>query len=356
MNDNFLRKVEVNLHDFKYDILIKKDIINELGRILIEDFSSKKCFIITDSNVKKLYFENIKNKLASSGVETIGYFSIDAGEENKNIDTISKIYNTLAESECGRDDIIIALGGGVVGDVAGFVASTWMRGIRFIQVPTTVLACVDSSVGGKTGINIDAGKNLVGCFYHPSLVLIDSNMLKTLPDREFFSGFGEIVKHAMLFDEEMFVFLENNYSKNNIEEKIDELLEKNCKLKAHIVEIDFREKHERMLLNFGHTIGHSIEKDSKYSLFLHGEAVSLGIIFALKLGLKLGITKDINLIERTTKIFHNLNLPTEIPNNIDIFSAIKLDKKRSSDSINYIFIESLGNPIIKKIKIEDIIL
>lgn len=354
MSDNVLRKVEVNLHDFKYNILIKKDIINELGQILIDDFNSKRCFIITDSNVKAFYFEDIKNKLTDSGVQTIGYFSIDAGEANKNIDTISEIYNTLAKSECGRDDIIIALGGGVVGDMAGFIASTWMRGLRFIQVPTTVLACVDSSVGGKTGINIYAGKNLVGSFYHPSLVLIDSNMLTTLPDREFFSGFAEIVKHAMLFDEAMFVFLENNYSKDNIEKRIDELLEKNCKLKSHIVEIDFREKHERMLLNFGHTIGHSIEKASKYSLFLHGEAVSLGIIFALKLGVKLGITKDVNLIERTKKIFNNLNLPTEIPADIDIFSAIKLDKKRTSDSINFIFIESLGKPIIEKIKLEDI--
>jgi len=348
-----MKKISLNIENFSYDILIDYNLIDNIGAIIKEYFDTTRIFIITDSNVESFYGAKIKNILDSCNIDFDTYV-LPAGETSKNIDTVNAIYNSLANSEITRHDIIIAFGGGVVGDIAGFVASTWMRGIRFIQVPTTVLACVDSSVGGKTGINILAGKNLVGSFYHPSLVLIDPNMLETLPDREFFSGVAEIVKHSLLFDSDMFEYLEKNNKRVDIEKKICELLEKNCILKGRVVETDFKERHERMMLNFGHTVGHSVEKHSGYGHFLHGEAVSIGIMFALKLGIKLGITKDIFLVERVSSLLKSLNLPTGLPEGIDVLSAIKLDKKRMSDSINFIFIESLGKPIIKKIKIEDI--
>ena len=350
-----MKKIVLNIKNFSYDILIDFNLIDNIGSIIKEYFESKRVFVITDSNVVRFHGEKIKNILDASNIKFSTYV-LPAGEASKNIDTVNDIYNSLANSEITRHDIIIAFGGGVVGDIAGFVASTWMRGVRFIQVPTTVLACVDSSVGGKTGINISAGKNLVGSFYHPSLVLIDANMLKTLPDREFFSGVAEIVKHSLLFDSDMFKYLEENNKRLDIEKNICELLEKNCILKGRVVQRDFKELHERMMLNFGHTVGHSVEKHLGYGHFLHGEAVSIGIMFALKLGVKLGITKNESLIERVSSLLKLLNLPTDLPIGIDVLSAIKLDKKRMSNSINFIFIEDIEKPLIKEIDIEKIII
>lgn len=350
-----MKKISLNIENFSYDILIDYNLIDNIGVIIKKYFDITRVFVITDSNVESFHGAKIKNVLQSSNIEFSTYI-LPAGEESKSIDTVNAIYNSLANSEVTRHDIIIAFGGGVVGDIAGFVASTWMRGVRFIQVPTTVLASVDSSVGGKTGINISAGKNLVGSFYHPSLVLIDASMLETLPDREFFSGVAEIVKHSLLFDSDMFEYLEKNNKRLDIEKKICELLEKNCILKGRVVERDFKETHERMMLNFGHTVGHSVEKYKGYGHFLHGEAVSIGIMFALKLGVKLGITKDIFLVERVGSLLKSFNLPTDLPEGIDVLAAIKLDKKRKTDKINFVFIENIEKPFIKEIDIEDIII
>ena len=301
-----------------------------------------------------LYAQKLKSIIDKEDITT-SICIIQAGEENKNIDNILKIYEELAKSEIARADIIVALGGGVIGDMAGFAASTWMRGIKFVQIPTTLLSSVDSSVGGKTGINTSFGKNLVGTFYQPSLVLIDSNMLKSLNDREFFAGMSEIVKHALLFDKEMFEFIEVNYTRANIEKNIDDLLYLNCKIKANIVEIDEKEKYERMMLNFGHTIGHSIETSAGYGSYLHGEALAMGIIFAIEYGIKLGITKNISILERTKKILNNLNLTTDIPKELNLKESIKQDKKKSNKNINFIFIEDICIPKIIEVDIDNIL-
>ncbi len=348
-----MKSIRVNLSEREYDILVEAGLLKDMGVLIKKYTNATKCLIITDSKVFELYAEKLKTVLEAENITT-SIFSIPAGEDSKNITNIMDIYKALAENEVGRGDIIVALGGGVIGDMSGFAASTWMRGIRFVQIPTTLLACVDSSVGGKTGINTDFGKNLVGTFSQPSLVLIDSDMLKSLPDREFFSGMGEIVKHGLLFDKDMFEYLENNYSRENIECDIDSMLANNCKLKAHIVEIDEKEKHERMLLNFGHTIAHCVEKSSGYGVYLHGEAVAIGIIFALEYAIKLGIMHDSSILDRTRAMLEKLNLPTSIPTGLDLVESMKQDKKRAGKKINFVFIEDIAKPKIVEIELEDI--
>ncbi len=349
-----MKNVRVNLKDREYDILVQGGILKDMGALVKKYTGASKCLMVTDSSVYGLYAEKLRDVVQTEGIAA-SICTIPAGEDNKNINNIMDIYKALAENEVGRGDIILALGGGVIGDMSGYAASTWMRGIRFVQIPTTLLACVDSSVGGKTGINTDFGKNLVGTFSQPSLVLIDSEMLGSLQSREFFSGMAEVVKHALLFDRDMFDYLESNYSREAIEKNIDEMLANNCKLKAHIVEIDEKEKCERMFLNLGHTIAHCVEKSSGYGTYLHGEAVAIGIIFALEYGIKLGITKDKSILERTKSLLTNLNLPIDIPEGLDLMESMKQDKKRAGAKINFVFVESIGVPKIVEVALEDIL-
>lgn len=347
-----MNKVNININNdlkINYDILVKKGLINDTGKLVKEVLRGKRALIVTDDIVDKFYTETVKKSLEKENIIT-SVCVLENGETNKNIESIYNIYSVLAKNELSRKDIIIALGGGVIGDMAGYAAAAWMRGIDFVQIPTTLLACVDSSVGGKTGINIKEGKNLVGAFHSPRLVIMDSDVLNTLPNREFNAGMAEVIKHAFLFDKKLLEYLENN---NNFD--IDFILKRNCELKGHIVEIDYKEKKERMFLNFGHTIGHSVENAAGYGVLLHGEAVAIGVIFAIEYGIKKGITKDKSLLERAKNIFDKFSLPTAVPSNINLKDAIKLDKKRSDDKINFVFLESIGKPYVEKVSIKDIL-
>lgn len=347
-----MNKVNININNdlkINYDILVKKGLINDTGKLVKEVLRGKRALIVTDDIVDKFYTETVKKSLEKENIIT-SVCVLENGETNKNIESIYNIYSALAKNELSRKDIIIALGGGVIGDMAGYAAATWMRGIDFVQIPTTLLACVDSSVGGKTGINIKEGKNLVGAFHSPRLVIMDSDVLNTLPKREFNAGMAEVIKHAFLFDKKLLKYLENNNSFD-----MDFILKRNCELKGHIVEIDYKEKKERMFLNFGHTIGHSVENAAGYGVLLHGEAVAIGVIFAIEYGIKKNITKDKSLLERAKNIFAKFSLPTEIPSNINLKDAIKLDKKRSNDEINFVFLEDIEKPLINKVSINDIV-
>lgn len=347
-----MNKVNININNelkINYDILVKKGLINDTGKLVKEVLRGKRALIVTDNVVDKFYTETVKKSLEKENIIT-SVCVLENGETNKNIESIYNIYSALAKNELSRKDIIIALGGGVIGDMAGYAAATWMRGIDFVQIPTTLLACVDSSVGGKTGINIKEGKNLVGAFHSPRLVIMDSDVLNTLPKREFNAGMAEVIKHAFLFDKKLLEYLENNNSFD-----MDFILKRNCELKGHIVEIDYKEKKERMFLNFGHTIGHSVENAAGYGVLLHGEAVAIGVIFAIEYGIKKNITKDKSLLERAKNIFAKFSLPTEIPSNINLKDAIKLDKKRSNDEINFVFLEDIEKPLINKVSINDIV-
>lgn len=347
-----MNKVNININNdlkINYDILVKKGLINDTGKLVKEVLRGKRALIVTDNVVDKFYTETVKKSLEKENIIT-SVCVLENGETNKNIESIYNIYSALAKNELSRKDIIIALGGGVIGDMAGYAAATWMRGIDFVQIPTTLLACVDSSVGGKTGINIKEGKNLVGAFHSPRLVIMDNDVLNTLPKREFNAGMAEVIKHAFLFDKKLLEYLENNSSFD-----MDFILKRNCELKGHIVEIDYKEKKERMFLNFGHTIGHSVENAAGYGVLLHGEAVAIGVIFAIEYGIKKNITKDKSLLERAKNIFAKFSLPTEIPSNINLKDAIKLDKKRSNDEINFVFLEDIEKPLINKVSINDIV-
>lgn len=347
-----MNKVNININNdakINYDILVSSGLIKESGKLVKEVLRGKRALIVTDDIVDKLYTKIVKESLERENIIT-SVCVLQNGETNKNIESIYNIYSSLAKNELSRKDIIIALGGGVIGDMAGYAAATWMRGIDFVQIPTTLLACVDSSVGGKTGINIKEGKNLVGAFHSPRLVIMDSDVLNTLPKREFNAGMAEVIKHAFLFDKKLLEYLENNNSFD-----MDFILKRNCELKGHIVKIDYKEKKERMFLNFGHTIGHSVENAAGYGVLLHGEAVAIGVIFAIEYGIKKNITKDKSLLERAKNIFAKFSLPTEIPSNINLKDAIKLDKKRSNDEINFVFLEDIEKPLINKVSINDIV-
>ncbi|TXJ41923.1 3-dehydroquinate synthase [Brachyspira pilosicoli] len=347
-----MNKVNININNdvkINYNILVSSGLIKESGKLVKEVLRGKRALIVTDDIVDKLYTKIVKESLERENIIT-SVCVLQNGETNKNIESIYNIYSSLAKNELSRKDIIIALGGGVIGDMAGYAAAAWMRGIDFVQMPTTLLACVDSSVGGKTGINIKEGKNLVGAFHSPRLVIMDSDVLNTLPKREFNAGMAEVIKHAFLFDKKLLEYLENNNSFD-----MDFILKRNCELKGHIVEIDYKEKKERMFLNFGHTIGHSVENAAGYGVLLHGEAVAIGVIFAIEYGIKKGITKDKSLLERAKNIFCKFSLPTAVPSNINLKDAIKLDKKRSDDKINFVFLESIGKPYVEKVSIKDIL-
>ena len=354
-----MKKVKVKIkikNEIDYNILIKHGILKKIGKLVKKLLNGERVLILTDEIVGKLYAGKIIKSLEKENI-IVSICILKNGEANKNIEGISNIYSNLALNELSRKDMIIALGGGVVGDMSGYAAATWMRGIDFIQIPTTLLACVDSSVGGKTGINIREGKNLVGAFHSPKLVIIDSETLVSLPEREFKAGMSEIVKHALLFDEKLLETIENFYNDKNDNKKLDMdfVLQRNCELKSHIVQIDYKEKRERMFLNFGHTIGHSVENAAGYGVLLHGEAVAIGMIFAIEYGIKLGITKNKNILERAKNILSNIGLPINIPENINLKEAIKLDKKRSSGKINFVFLEDIGKPIVEKVDINDIV-
>ena len=354
-----MRKLSINIKEenIYYDIIIGNNILTDCSIIsIIKDIlRGSRVFIISDNIVASLYLEDFKKELEKFNIQVFS-FILSSGESSKSIENVYSIYSSLADCEISRGDLIISFGGGVVGDISGFVSATWMRGIDYIQIPTTLLSMVDSSIGGKTAINIKEGKNLVGAFKSPKLVLMDINTLKSLPIREYNAGMVEIIKHSLLFDYNLFKKIEELYSNNKYIENTDDLeniIKRNCELKGYIVEKDYKEKNDRMLLNFGHTIGHALENVLGYGNILHGEAVAIGIVYAIKLGVELNITKDTNLINRVKTLFNNLNIDTMIPKNINLVNSIKLDKKRQIETINFIFLEEIEKPIIKKINILD---
>lgn len=312
--------------------------------------SSVKICIITDTNVSPLYLDDVIDNLQGY-FHTITSFTFQAGEEQKNLDTISEIYNKLITEHFDRKDLMLALGGGVTGDMCGFAASTYLRGIDFIQIPTTLLAQVDSSIGGKTGVDFRQYKNMVGAFYQPKLVYINLNVLKTLPDDHFYAGMGEVVKHGLIRDREYFDWLCSN-APAIMERRIDvmgEMIQRSCNIKRRVVENDPKEKGERALLNFGHTIGHAVEKLSDFRL-IHGYCVALGIIAACSISERRGMisTQDFLRIRESFRLFH---LPEKIPfsmNDQDIIDVTKLDKKMEAGKIKFILLDSVGCACIRK--------
>ena len=275
-------KLNVDLPQNGYEIIIEKGILSNLAKEIKEVFNGNKIFVLTDKNVDKFYGDKVINELEAAGYDT-KKLALEPGEETKAFFTLPKVYDELLNFKLTRSDLILTLGGGVIGDLGGFVASTYLRGVPFIQCPTTLLAQVDSSVGGKVGVDLDRGKNLVGSFYQPIKVIIDPNVLETLSDRVFNDGMAEVIKYGCIKDEEFFNKLLNYKDKEEVMNNIEYIIHNCCKIKKEVVEKDEKDTGERMLLNFGHTIGHAIEQYYKYSKYTHGEAVAIGMYEITKL-------------------------------------------------------------------------
>lgn len=341
-----MRTVKVPLGNRSYVIKVGGGLLSRLGTECAQLKLGQRCAVITDSVVGKHFAKAALRSLSASGFEPV-LITVPAGEKSKRIAMVEKCYDQLAAARLERKSFIVALGGGVVGDLAGFVAATYLRGIPFVQVPTTLLAQVDSSVGGKTGVNLKSGKNLVGSFYQPQLVLCDLDTLATLPKREYISGLAEVIKYGIIYDSILFSQIERNLPKLLERDPVTlaGVIARCCDIKAHVVGEDETESGLRAILNFGHTLGHAIENSSGYGKYLHGEAISIGQVAAARLSQKvLGFpTREVDRIE---KLFVAAGLPVKIKLDAargkKLFAAMKLDKKVSAGEVKFVLAEKIG--------------
>lgn len=342
-----MKKVTVNASK-KYNILIGNDILKDCGTQLSELFNNCKAVIVTDDIVNSLYSKTVEESLSNNGFEVVKYV-FPNGEKSKNITTFTNILEFLAKEQITRSDIIIALGGGVVGDVAGFCASSYLRGINYVQIPTTLLAQIDSSVGGKTAINLDAGKNLAGAFWQPSLVICDYKTLDTLSDDIFSDGIAEAIKYSFLSSENLYKLLCSDNVKDNIEEIITECVT----IKRDVVAKDEFDTGTRQLLNFGHTVGHCVEKLSNFKI-THGKGVAIGMNIVVKSSYKSGIS-DTDLSNKLIDVLNKYNLPFECNYTANqLFNVAVNDKKRKGNTINLIVPKKLAKCEIHSIKINEL--
>jgi 3-dehydroquinate synthase len=344
-----MRNVSVSLGHRSYQIKVAAGLLTRLGAECAPLKLGQRCAVITDANVGKKFAAAALKSLSASGFQPI-LITVPAGEKSKCLTVVEKCLDQLAAHRLERKSFIVALGGGVVGDLAGFVAAIYLRGIPFVQVPTSLLAQVDSSVGGKTGVNLKAGKNLVGAFYQPRLVLCDLAALKTLPRREYLSGLAEVIKYGIIYDEILFAQLERNLPKLLVrDEKIlAQTIARCCEIKAEVVGQDETESGLRAILNFGHTLGHALENSAGYGKFLHGEAIAIGQMAAAKLSQKiLGLSAG--EVARIEKLFLRVGLPVKIQLNAaakkKLFAAMRLDKKASDGEVKFVLAEKIGRVV-----------
>ncbi len=334
-----MNKVTVKLRNNSYDIYIYQNKNDLTSKALLPVIRNKSSFIVTDSNVNKIYGQTFEDLLKTNS-QYLGKFAFPAGEGSKTFKVFEKLQRSMVKNGLDRKSVLLAFGGGVCGDMAGFAASTYMRGIDYIQIPTTLLAMVDSSVGGKTAIDLPEGKNLVGAFYHPKAVLIDVSMLKTLPKREVSAGLSEVIKYAMILDKGFFTYLHDNLSGiNSLDLDIfSDIIAKCCSFKAGVVSQDEDEHSLRAILNFGHTFGHALEMASCYNRFIHGEAIAIGMLMACELAVNLGCFDRVKT--KTLKsILEGVGLPVKSGLNMDfhvIYDAMKADKKATGGKITFV--------------------
>ncbi|MEM2110552.1 MAG: 3-dehydroquinate synthase [Candidatus Bathyarchaeia archaeon] len=328
--------------DESYDIFIENGLVEKISHDLKKNPLGNKYAVVTDSNVQKIYGEELLKRLEKERISAC-LINFPAGEEFKNLETVSYLVNELSKNRLDRKSAIIALGGGVVGDVAGFTASIYMRGISYIQVPTTLLAQVDSSIGGKTAVDTNEGKNLIGSFYQPKKVYIDPNTLRTLSKEEFRNGLAEIIKYGVIYDRDFFEYLEENIGRINgfNQEVLAHVIWNSCRIKKEIVEEDPKEENKRSILNYGHTPAHAIEKLSNYKVS-HGEAVAIGMNFSGSLAVKKGFWKRDEL-ERQKNLLKTagfrLNFEFEP---LEFIKTLYHDKKAEDEAIKFVFPESIG--------------
>jgi 3-dehydroquinate synthase len=341
-----VRIVKVPLGNRRYDIKIGTGLLARLGDHCARLKLQSRCAIISDRNVAPRYSQALQKALRGEGFDST-LITVPAGETAKSLKTVQACYDELAAQRLERKSFIVALGGGVVGDLAGFVAATYLRGIAFVQVPTTLLAQVDSSVGGKVGVNLRAGKNLVGAFYQPRLVLCDLDTLATLPAREYRAGLAEVIKYGIIYDAPLFRRLERDLPKllRRDPATLAAVVARCCEIKAEVVRQDETEGGLRAILNFGHTIGHGLEAISHYGKYLHGEAISIGQVAAAALSARL-LGLPAGDVERITDLFRRAGLPTAVRLNPSqqkrLLAAMQLDKKVSRGEVKFVLARGIG--------------
>ncbi len=348
-------KIKINLKNNNYNIFLKYDIFDDIAKYHKKYYSDCKAIIITDQNVKKHYLKKLTNRFSVKNI-TVNTYSVLIGERSKSFKTIETLVEKIIKKGINRNDVVYAFGGGIVGDLTGFISSILLRGVKFIQIPTTFLSQVDSSVGGKTAINSKSGKNLIGTFFQPSAVFIDPNTLNTLPTKEFLAGYAEVVKYGLINDKAFFNWLNKN-TKENLSmapKNIIKIISTCIRKKAKIVKLDERETKTRMLLNLGHTFAHALENELNYKI-RHGEAVSLGLLMAMKLSFNLGYAtkNDFNLLENHLK---RTKLPIKLKDlsnkkrwlSKNILRKMQTDKKSYKGNIHFILCKGIGAAFIKK--------
>ena len=337
-----MTELTVTLPGREYDIKIEKGLLDTAGACCRGVLpKAKRIAVVTDSNVGPLYLERVQKSLEEAGFAVKGII-VPAGESSKSVEMLGRLYDQMLAFGLSRTDAVAALGGGVVGDLAGFAAATVLRGVDYVQIPTTLLAQVDSSVGGKVAIDLPAGKNLAGAFWQPKLVLMDPDCLHTLSDRVFSDGMAEVIKYGCIRDGAFFRLLLACGGRAGVMEHIEQVLHTCCDIKRQVVLNDERDTGERMILNFGHTVGHAFELAGHYETWTHGQGVAVGMLWAAALGEQLGVTPA-GTGENIRRALETYHLPTEIPCPWEtMVEAIGLDKKRAGEGISFVLLTALG--------------
>ncbi len=352
MNDNFSDaedQVAVNLASRSYAIEIKPGLLSRLSERLDRFVSDEHVILVTDDNVAELYLESVVSQV-SEIAQRVDVICVKPGEESKSISVCDELWQKMVDFNTDRQSVVIALGGGVVGDLAGFLAASFARGIRFIQIPTTLLAQVDSSVGGKVGVNLPSAKNMVGAFWQPEVVLIDPLVLETLDEANFRAGLAEVIKYGLIMDVDFFASLEASVDQIGRREadSLTKCIARCCQCKAAIVEEDERETSgRRAILNYGHTYGHAIEAVFGYGRFLHGEAIAIGMTCAARLARDLGMVQD-SFVERQTELFRKMKLPVKCPTerHDELIASMKHDKKVARGKLKLILPVGVGEVVV----------
>ena len=349
-----MRIVHVDLGSKSYDIEIERGLLPHVGgKIKTLLPKAEKIAIITDSHVGLLYASILQESLEKEGV-VVTVLTFPAGEESKNLQTLGFLYDGLAEAGLTRSDAVVALGGGVTGDMGGLAAATFLRGVAFIQIPTSLLATVDSSVGGKVAIDLSSGKNLVGAFYQPKTVFIDPDMLETLPARYLHDGLAEVIKYGCIMDKELVVRLEKIQNDAELLACADEIIETCCNIKARIVEHDEFDTGERMLLNFGHTLGHAVEKTFRFDKYSHGEGVGIGMVLLTSRSEKLGLTES-GTAGRIAELLQKFQLPAAVDmQQEDFLQAIALDKKKRGSRLTLVLLKRIGESFLQRVEFSEL--
>ncbi len=339
----------INANQQKYTVTTETGLFKQLGMSLANLFPDKKIAVITDDTVMQIYEDSLRAQLDNAGIRWT-LISLPPGEDSKSFEVLPRLYSRLLDFQLTREDVILAFGGGVIGDIAGFAAATFLRGVKLIQVPTTLMAMVDASIGGKNGANLPEGKNMAGTFYQPQEVFIDPSFVRTLPDEVFEDGIAEVIKYGCVFDPDLFSDLMDGASKND-GSGIESIIYRSCLIKKQIIELDCRDYGIAMLLNFGHTFGHCIEDYYPEGTYSHGDAVSIGMYMTALAGEKAGLTAP-NTANLLKKLLIAYDLPYELPPEADIrkiSEAVKHDKKRRGNNLNLVLLEKIGKGFLYQI-------